>query len=118
MLVVDDEEAIRDLLVKMLELADYEVDGAPDGPSALEFLQKEPCDLMFVDLKMPGMDGLALIRQARSSKPGLPVIVVTGYSSEASASCDWVPRARPSPATRGRKSSALACPERARNWVT
>jgi DNA-binding NtrC family response regulator len=40
---------------------------------------------MFVDLKMPGMDGLALIRQARSSKPGLPVIVVTGYSSEASA---------------------------------
>lgn len=84
-LVVDDEEAIRDLLVKMLELADFEVDGAPDGASALEFLRKEPCDLMFVDLKMPGMDGLALIRQARSSKPGLPVIVVTGYSSEASA---------------------------------
>lgn len=84
-LVVDDEEAIRDLLVKMLELADYEVEGAPDGPSALEYLKKEPCDLMFVDLKMPGMDGLALIRQARAAKPGLPVIVVTGYSSEASA---------------------------------
>ena len=40
---------------------------------------------MFVDLKMPGMDGLALIRQARAVKPALPVIVVTGYSSEASA---------------------------------
>ncbi len=84
-LVVDDEEAIRDLLIKMLELADYEVEGAADGPAALEYLKRESCDLMFVDLKMPGMDGLALIRQVRAAKAGLPVIVVTGYSSEASA---------------------------------
>ena len=84
-LVVDDEEAIRDLLAKMLELADYEVDSAADGPGALDHLKRDGYDLMFVDLKMPGMDGLALIRQARAMKPTLPVIVITGYSSEASA---------------------------------
>ncbi len=84
-LVVDDEEAIRDLLSKMLELADYEVESAPDGPGALDHLKRDGYDLMFVDLKMPGMDGLALIRQARALKATLPIIVVTGYSSEASA---------------------------------
>ena len=84
-LVVDDEEAIRDLLSKMLELADYEVESAADGPGALDQLKRDAYDLMFVDLKMPGMDGLALIRQARAMKPTLPVIVITGYSSEASA---------------------------------
>ena len=84
-LVVDDEEAIRDLLAKMLELADYAVESASDGPGALDHLKRDNYDLMFVDLKMPGMDGLALIRQARAVKPALPVIVVTGYSSEASA---------------------------------
>ena len=84
-LVVDDEEAIRDLLVKMLELADYEVEGAADGPSALEYLKKEPCDLMLVDLKMPRVDGLTVIREARRRHADLPVIIITGFSSEASA---------------------------------
>src|SRR3979409_2583554 len=57
-LVVDDEASIRDLLAKTLALAEYDVDTAPDGRSALERLRLYPYDLLIVDLKMPGMDGV------------------------------------------------------------
>ena len=84
-LVVDDEASIRDLLSKTLALAEYDVDVAPDGRSALERLRLYPYDLLIVDLKMPGMDGLTVIREAKRLKTDLPVIIITGYSSEASA---------------------------------
>lgn len=84
-LVVDDEEAVRDLLAKTLTMADYEVDTASDGPSALECLKSTDYDLLITDLKMPGMDGLSVIREARRQSTVLPVIVITGYSTEASA---------------------------------
>ena len=84
-LVVDDEASIRDLLSKTLALADYDVDVAPDGRSALEQLRLYPYDLLIADLKMPGMDGLTVIREAKRLKTDLPVIIITGYSTEASA---------------------------------
>jgi excisionase family DNA binding protein len=84
-LVVDDEEAVRDLLAKTLTMADYDVDTAGDGPSALDRLRAVEYDLLITDLKMPGMDGLSVIREARRQSPDLPVIVITGYSTEASA---------------------------------
>lgn len=84
-LVVDDEASIRDLLSKTLELAEYDVDLAPDGRSALERLKMLPYDLLITDLRMPGVDGLAVIREARRMKPDIPVIIVTGFSTEASA---------------------------------
>ncbi len=84
-LVVDDEEGIRDLLSKTLELAEYEVDVASDGRSALERLRVGPYDLLITDLRMPGMDGLTVIREARRLHADLPVIIITGYSSEANA---------------------------------
>lgn len=84
-LVVDDEATIRDLLSKTLELAEYDVDLAPDGRSALERLKLLPYDLLITDLRMPGVDGLAVIREARRMKPDIPVIIVTGFSTEASA---------------------------------
>jgi excisionase family DNA binding protein len=84
-LVVDDEASIRDLLSKTLALAEYDVDLAPDGRSALERLRVIPYDLLITDLKMPGVDGLAVIREARRLKTDLPVIIITGYSTEASA---------------------------------
>src|SRR6266581_4934251 len=71
-LVVDDEASIRDLLAKTLALAEYDVDVAPDGRSALERMRMYPYDLLIADLKMPGMDGL-------------PVIIITGFSTESSA---------------------------------
>lgn len=84
-LVVDDEASIRDLLAKTLALAEYDVDLAPDGRTALERLRIIPYDLLITDLKMPGVDGLAVIREARRMKADMPVIIITGFSTEASA---------------------------------
>src|SRR3954469_24829770 len=77
-LVVDDEASIRDLLAKTLALAEYDVDLAPDGRTALERLRILPYDLLITDLKMPGVDGLAVIREARRLKADIPVIIITG----------------------------------------
>src|SRR5215831_4382951 len=84
-LVVDDEASIRDLLAKTLALAEYDVDVASDGRSALERMRLYPYDLLIADLKMPGMDGLTVIREAKRYKAALPVIIITGFSSESSA---------------------------------
>ncbi len=84
-LVVDDEASIRDLLAKTLALAEYDVDTAPDGRSALERLRLYPYDLLIADLKMPGIDGLSVIREAKRLKSDLPVIIITGYSTETAA---------------------------------
>ncbi|HWK09801.1 MAG TPA: response regulator [Vicinamibacterales bacterium] len=84
-LVVDDEASIRDLLSKTLALAEYDVDLAFDGRTALDRLRTTPYDLLITDLKMPGVDGLTVIREARRLKADLPVIIITGFSTEASA---------------------------------
>jgi excisionase family DNA binding protein len=84
-LVVDDESSIRDLLAKTLALAEYDVDTAADGRSALERLRLYPYDLLIADLKMPGIDGLSVIREAKRLKVDLPVIIITGYSTETAA---------------------------------
>jgi excisionase family DNA binding protein len=82
-LVVDDEASIRDLLAKVLK--DYDVDVVPDGSSAIELLRLYPYNLLIVDLKMPGMDGLSVIREGKRLIADLRVIIITGYSTEASA---------------------------------
>ena len=84
-LVVDDESSIRELLAKTLALAEYDVDTAPDGRAALERLRLGHYDLLIADLKMPGMDGLTLIREAKRLKADMPVIIITGFSTESSA---------------------------------
>jgi excisionase family DNA binding protein len=84
-LVVDDEEPIRNLLSKTLALADYEVDVAPDGRTAVDRMRIIQYDLLITDLRMPGVDGLGVIREARRLKADIPVLIVTGYSTEASA---------------------------------
>jgi excisionase family DNA binding protein len=84
-LVVDDEETIRELLSRTLAIAEYEVDMVPDGQTALDRLRIYPYDLLITDLRMPGVDGLSVIREARRYKADIPIIIVTGYSTEASA---------------------------------
>jgi excisionase family DNA binding protein len=84
-LVVDDESSIRELLEKTLAMSDYDVDTAPDGRTALERMRLYPYDLLITDLRMPGMDGLTVIREAKRYKADLPVLVITGYSTESSA---------------------------------
>ena len=86
-LVVDDESSIREMLSKTLALAEYDVDTLPDARAALDRLRdSDACyDLLIADLKMPGMDGLTLIREVKQLRAGLPIIIITGYSSESSA---------------------------------
>lgn len=84
-LVVDDEESIRELLSKTLALAEYHVDTAADGREAMSRLRALTYDLLITDLKMPGMDGLTLVREARRVFPTLPLVIVTAYSTEAAA---------------------------------
>jgi excisionase family DNA binding protein len=84
-LVVDDEASIRELLSKTLALAEYDVDTAPDGRAAIERLRLGSYDLLIADLKMPGLDGLSLIREAKRLKSDIPVIIITGFSTESSA---------------------------------
>src|SRR3984893_8346966 len=98
-LVVDDEASIRDLLAKTLALAEYDVDVAADGRSALERMRMYPYDLLIADLRMPGMDGLTVIREAKRYKADLPVLIITGFSTEASA-IEAVNLPRPRPLTK------------------
>ena len=84
-LVVDDEASIRDLLSRTLALAEYEVDTAADASSALDRVRSVAYDVLVADLKIPGMDGLTLIRQVKRIRSELPVVIITGFSTESSA---------------------------------
>jgi excisionase family DNA binding protein len=84
-LVVDDEASIRELLAKTLALAEYDVDTASDAATALSRVRASEYDLLIADLRMPGMDGLTLVRQVKGIRAELPVIIITGFSSETSA---------------------------------
>jgi excisionase family DNA binding protein len=84
-LVVDDEASIRDLLSKTLALAEYDVDTAADANTALGRVRAAEYDLLIADLRMPGMDGLTLIRQVKRIRAELPVIIITGFSTESTA---------------------------------
>jgi excisionase family DNA binding protein len=83
-LVVDDEPAVRTLVAKTLAACDYDVETAEDGPSALERMKTTSYDLLITDLKMPGMDGLSVVREVRRQSD-LPIVILTGFSTEASA---------------------------------
>lgn len=78
-LVVDDEEAIRLLYQEELQEAGYQVALAADGHEALRMVQQTRPDLMTIDIKMPGMDGIELLRRVREIYRNLPIIICTAY---------------------------------------
>ncbi|MFH1625842.1 MAG: HD domain-containing phosphohydrolase [Pseudomonadota bacterium] len=78
-LVVDDDDATRDLLSEILREAGYFVDVAEDGVEALGRLKKERFDSVLTDVWMPRMNGLDLLREAKKCDPTLPVVIITGY---------------------------------------
>lgn len=80
-LIIDDEEVVRRCHLRVLA-GDYcEVKAVPDGTQALATMQAEPFDIVLLDLRMPGMDGMAVLRQIRDRWPDCEVIVITGYPS-------------------------------------
>jgi CheY-like chemotaxis protein len=78
LLVVDDDEGIREIISAMLTEQGYEIATAEDGQQALELLPKFHPDLIVTDLRMPRMSGDELVRIMRESFPALPVIIVSG----------------------------------------
>lgn len=80
-LVVDDEKDICDLFRRILESAGYQVSTANSGEEALEIIRQESFSLLFLDLNLPGIDGIELCRRARKLLPISIFIAVTGYAS-------------------------------------
>jgi len=78
-LVVDDEEVVRALFKETLEEQGHRVITAGTASRGLALVKQRDFDLVFLDLRMPGMDGAELFRQIKTIKPKLPVTIVTGY---------------------------------------
>ena len=83
-LVAEDEEAIRSLVVRALEMERHTVTAVSDGAAALDVLSREngQFDLLLTDIKMPIMDGIALALTAARDYPGLSILLMTGYADQ------------------------------------
>ncbi len=81
-LIVDDEAEMRRALRLVLTHNGYQVEEAPDGPTALTMIGANPVDLVLLDIRMPGMDGIQTLRIIRQTNRDVPVVMVTGYGSE------------------------------------
>ena len=80
-LVVDDEKSVRDSLKMVLEFESYEVLFAESGPEALRQAATVPVDLVLLDVKMAGMDGLEVLQRIREKNSELPVIMISGHGT-------------------------------------
>jgi CheY-like chemotaxis protein len=80
-LVVEDEDIMRESLVDWFASEEHRVDAADDGEKALENFNLEDYDVMIVDLKLPGRDGLSVLSQVRVNNPKTKVIIITAYPS-------------------------------------
>ncbi len=80
-LIVDDEKHIRKILTIMLSKKGYQTEAAAGAPEALELVGQRPFDLVITDLRMPGMDGLELLRRLKDQDPDLTVIIITAFST-------------------------------------
>jgi DNA-binding response OmpR family regulator len=84
-LIVDDENVARQSLTDILKLEGYNVASASNGQMAVEYIRTHPVDLMIVDLRMPGMNGLDVIQVVNQASPDTEVILLTAYGSTDSA---------------------------------
>jgi CheY-like chemotaxis protein len=88
-LVADDEEAIRILLEEELQEEGYRVISVSNARDALKVVETEPLDLVILDIRMPGMDGLEALPRILGMKEGLPVILNTAYSQYQDSFMSW-----------------------------
>jgi DNA-binding response OmpR family regulator len=80
-LIVDDDPDIHQLLAAALSDRNYSIDDQYNGLEALSFLETHPCDLVVTDVRMPGLDGLELLRKINAVRPGTKVLVMTAEST-------------------------------------
>src|SRR3990172_1671108 len=83
-LVIDDDPVVGKSFQRVLDGGKgYAVISATSGAEALDRLAREDYDVVYADIKMPGMDGLEVTERIKASRPWLPVVIITGYGSEA-----------------------------------
>ena len=80
-LVVDDDEVVRLSHLRSLAGARYNVEAVWNGTEALQAMEQEPFDVILLDLRMPGMDGIAVLKAIKERWPESEVVVITGYPS-------------------------------------
>jgi DNA-binding NtrC family response regulator len=80
-LLVDDEAEFLETLMKRMRKRNVKVSAAGTGEQALEHLEREPVDVVVLDVKMPGMDGIEALRQIKKRHPLVEVIMLTGHAS-------------------------------------
>src|SRR5919112_1832987 len=80
-LVIDDESAIRDSLRMILEYEDYDFVGAASGPDGVAAVKRDSPDLVLLDIKMPGMNGLETLAEIRKVDEALPVAMMSGHGT-------------------------------------
>jgi len=80
-LLVDDEEEFVETLAQRLEVREFDVTTALNGADALERLEDKEIDLVILDLQMPGVDGIAVLRKIKELKPLIEVIMLTGHAT-------------------------------------
>jgi DNA-binding NtrC family response regulator len=80
-LIVDDEERFRLTLAKLLKVRELDVTTLGSGPEALEALKQEPYDVIVLDVRMPGMDGIETLAEIKKLNPNIEVIILTGHAS-------------------------------------
>jgi CheY-like chemotaxis protein len=81
-LVIDDDANVRDSFMAALESPDYDVSSAASGPAGIESAKAQRPDLVFLDLKMPGMNGVETLMLLRRVYPDVPVYIVTAFYAE------------------------------------
>src|SRR5579862_1636999 len=84
-LVIDDEAAIRESLKMTLEYEGYEVLAAPTGQEGLSLAEREAPDLVLLDVKMPGMDGLEVLDRLHAMNEALPVVMISAHGTPSTA---------------------------------
>ena len=81
-LLVDDEQKFVDALSERLQMRDMENETVYDGEEALSFVDDKEPDVMVLDLKMPGIDGMEVLRRVKKKFPGIQVIILTGHGTD------------------------------------
>ena len=83
-LIVDDEDVVRDTLTAIMTYLGHRPESAMDGLIGKDMMQQKKFSAAFVDLRMPGIDGMTLLKWARQTHPELPIIIMTGHGAEES----------------------------------